>query len=230
MSRVWNKIFKRLFEQVDDDKLLSFWKKELLDLQNDDDYHGLFMTISNHLAPPIASSFHNIFSLKQLQSYLQSLSPSKIIIFFDWDDTIVYSGTSTLIEPQITRNLLDYIQAANIDFVIITGRFWKSALHDAFLNIQSIHESIDDSMVPPLAELGLNVNSRGNVNFVYDGEDRIGIYYRNILFGSEKGRIIKNFLESTDQYDHVLFVDDSNLYLTNVASYLPNAKIIQREI
>lgn len=241
LSNLWNERLNELIDKIDDVTMQHRFKKKVNALKykkkaDDDIYHTIYMQIQNYLGYiQQKNGFYEISSLTDFLSHLKELPAQRTIVFFDWDDTIVYSGTTDIIEPQATSSLFNYMLDVGIDFVFITARYWNYVLFSDLMSTDDytdIKTSVFETMHQPLNSLGFEPE----VNVVHPlriehNSDCVGLYYLNVLFGCEKGRIIASYLRQLPKlYDHVIFVDDYDDYLLNVAFHVPQATLIRRLI
>ena len=249
VSTLWSNHLTQLIDKIDEpavqqkfrNNLYSLIPVEIEHLEEDeserhDIYHVLYMEIQNYLGfSSQRDRFYEIESLNDVLVHLKTLPARRTIVFFDWDDTIVYSGTTDIIEPEVTKNLFNYMLDMKIDFVFITARYWNYVIFNEFMtddDYDDIKTSVIETIHEPLKTLGFEPET--NILepvFVDHQSDRVGLYYLNILFGCEKGRIITSYKQKlAKSYDHVLFVDDYDEYLINVGLHVPQATLIRRKI
>lgn len=202
----------------------------MLESKDEVDYHDLLLRLSNGEKRE-KINLYEIETLKQLVKYLEEHKPEEIIVFLDWDQTIVESGTNNIIEPEETKTLFNFLKKRKIPFYIITARFWKNILFPETLNKHELEKSIRETMHKPLGKLDIQIEENPDIYHVMDNEDIVGIYYLNILFGAEKGKIIKNFLAAHPEFEkkQVIFVDDHHGYLENVSKHVVSSINIYRK-
>ena len=179
----------------------------------------------------------NISSLGQVLTYLKTIkNPEDVIVFFDWDDTLVNPDYDNIIEPEVTRELFDYIQANKIFYSIITARFYDTVCDENLRNIYDMKQNIVSTMHPSLIKLGVDISRCITPQFC-DTFNRIvneqgvcvGIIYMGIFFSENKGETIKNYLRMVNMKKKIIiFVDDYEPYLTEVTSIIPNIKAFRR--
>ena len=97
----------------------------------------------------------NINTLDTVLTYLKAAENlADIIVFFDWDDTLVNPDNDLIIEPQVTRDLFDFMLEKRVYFCIITGRFYNTACDDNKRNINDMQHNIMTTMHPSMRLLG----------------------------------------------------------------------------
>ena len=185
------------------------------------------------------SKIININTLNDVLLYLKSIENKKSIsVWLDWDENIINSETNTIIEPEVTKELFDYMIKNRIFFSIITGRFYDSACDDKKRNIFAMENNIVNTIFPVLRQLGVNTNDFNNEKTrkeyykIYNEKGKcIGFLYMGIIFSHYKGDAIKNYLrQNRMNYPIKIFVDDYEVYLMEVASSVPDMKIYRRHV
>jgi len=183
--------------------------------------------------------------LTDIKHQVESVGSENIAVFFDWDDTIVCSNTATLIEPDVTKTLFEYLLANNIIFAILTGRYSTSVCYSDFGGkMDSVIRSINEYMYNALNEMSPDIKRRfiHRHNSIYgDGSVKIesdkcitgeaySVTYQNkcvgsslcgILYSTKKGETIYGYLQALGKNVDdmtVFFVDDNDEFLTNVKS------------
>lgn len=181
----------------------------------------------------------NISTLESVLTYLESIDdPSSVAVFLDWDDTLVNPDYDSIVEPEITKELFDYMVKHKIYFSIITGRFYTTVCDDNNRNLSVMQHNIKTTMYPSLNKLGIDTSKYLSSDFtenpykIYDKYNNcVGILYMGIFFSGNKGVTIKNFLRQsgiTDQKKQIIFVDDYEPYLYEVSNSLPKVKSFRR--
>jgi acid phosphatase class B len=184
------------------------------------------------------ANIKNISSLNDILIYLKSIkNKDDVIVFFDWDDTLVNPDYDTIIEPQITKELFKYMLENKIHFSIITGRYYNTVCNDKKRDLVDMHRNIVDTIYPSLRKLGVDVDKymtpfyEGYVNKIYDPYYIcVGVLYMGIFFTGRKGETIKNYLEQTGiSKKHIIFVDDYEPYLEEITSTIPTIEAYRRK-
>lgn len=182
-------------------------------------------------------NIRDISSLKEVLEYIKTVkNKDDLIIFFDWDDTLVNPDYDNIIEPKITKELFDYIKENKIFYSIITGRFYDTVCDENRRNIYEMESNIVETMHPSLIELGVDVSRcitpqfKKTVNRIVDENGKcVGVLYMGIFFTGDKGKTIKNYLRMVKMRKKtIIFVDDYEPYLTEVTSFLPTVKAFRR--
>jgi len=89
----------------------------------------------------------NISSLDYILNYLKTIENKKdIIVFLDWDDTLVNPDNDKLIEAEITKELFKYMIDNRIFYAIITGRFYDTVCDDKKRNVFEIQNNIQKTI------------------------------------------------------------------------------------
>lgn len=181
----------------------------------------------------------NISSLDYILNYLKSIENKKdLIVFLDWDDTLVNPDNDKLIEPEITKNLFRYMIDNRIFYAIITGRFYDSVCDDKKRNVFEIQHNIQTTISPVLRQLGVDIDkysTNEHKQTVYkifnENNGCVGILYMGIFFSGRKGDTIKNYLRQTNiKKGKIIFVDDYEPYLTETTTSVPNIEAFRRMI
>lgn len=181
----------------------------------------------------------NITSLAHILTYLKSVKDKKdIIVFFDWDDTLVNPDYDTIIEPEITKELFSYMLKHRIFWAIITARFYNTACDDKKRNIFDMQANIQQTMNPILRKLGADIDTyttdkhKQTVYKVYSEQGEcVGILYMGIFFSGRKGDTIKNYLRQTGTHkSKVLFIDDYEPFLIETTTSMPNIEAFRRMV
>ena len=184
------------------------------------------------------TNIKNTTSLRDILTYLKTIDdPSDIIVFFDWDDTLVNPDYDNIIEPEVTKELFDYMIKNKIYFSIITGRFYNTACDETHRNIYDMKHNIINTMHPSLRNLGINTDKyssplyQNEIYRVYNEKyDCVGILYMGIFFSGKKGETIKNYLRQTGMNKkHIIFVDDYEPYLMETTANVPTIKAYRRK-
>ena len=182
-------------------------------------------------------NIRDIYSLNEVLSYIKTVeNKDDLIIFFDWDDTLVNPDYDNIIEPEVTKELFDYIRKNKIFYSIITGRFYDTACDENKRNIYEMEHNITTTMHPQLIELGVDISRcitpqfKQTVNRIVDENGNcIGVLYMGIFFTGNKGQTINNYLRMVKMRKKIiLFVDDYEPYLTEVTSSVPTVKAFRR--
>src|SRR5665648_521629 len=91
----------------------------------------------------------NINTLDDVLSYIKGVDkPDNIAVWLDWDENIINSDSNTIIEPRITKELIQYMQNSKLFFSVITGRFWDTACNDKLRNLEDMQWNILYNMYP----------------------------------------------------------------------------------
>lgn len=184
-------------------------------------------------------NIRNISSLDHILTYLKSVKDKKdLIVFFDWDDTLVNPDYDTIIEPEITKELFNYMITNRIFWAIITGRFYNTVCDDKQRNIFDIQSNIQRTMAPTLRKLGVDIDkymTAEHKETVYKINDEygncVGILYMGIFFSGRKGDTIKNYLRQTGiRKSTIVFVDDYEPYLIETTTSLPTVMAFRRMV
>lgn len=179
----------------------------------------------------------DIESLGQFLDHIKGVrDKNNLIVFFDWDDTLVNPDTDQILEPEVTRDLFDYLLKNRIYFAVITGRFYNSACDDNERDLEAMQENIDYTMLPTLRKLGVNTDThsgdvnRKNIYKVHNEKGRcVGVLYMGIFFTGEKGATIKHYIRQQGlENPEVLFIDDYEPYLKETTSSFPQVKAFRR--
>jgi hypothetical protein len=186
----------------------------------------------------------SIYSLKELHDFLENHGDkSKVIVYFDIDLTLIQDNEhdiEELIEPEITKELFNYIIKNNILFSFITARFHDTVCNKKKRDLVSMKKDVDESIFPMLENLGIDLSLHKGK----DLEDKchviksnfgrcVGILYRGIFFSPRKGETIKYYqkesgLEKT--HPDIIFIDDLDYYLKGVSRHVPSATVLKRKI
>ncbi len=179
----------------------------------------------------------NIYSLDSVLSYLKGLKNNNdVIVFLDWDDTLVNPDYDKIIEPEITKELFDYMRNKQIFYSIITGRFQDTVCDDMKRNIFDMQRNIIQTIFPILNKLGIDTNKyhhdlfKQNPYKIYDDKGKcVGVLYMGIFFSGTKGAAIKNYLRQTNiKKNQIIFVDDYEPYLYETTTSLPHIRAFRR--
>jgi len=179
----------------------------------------------------------NIQSLSSVLTYLKGLNnPNDAIVFLDWDDTLVNPDYDRIIEPKITKELLDYMRNNQIFYSIITGRFQDTVCDDMKRNIFDMQRNIIQTIFPALDKLGIDTVKyrhdlfKQNPYKIYNEKGKcVGILYMGIFFSGTKGEAIKNYLRQTKIIKkEIIFVDDYEPYLYETTTSLPQVTAFRR--
>lgn len=179
----------------------------------------------------------NISSLSYILNYLKNIENKKdLIVFLDWDDTLVNPDKDKLIEPVIIKELFKYMIDNRIFYAIITGRFYDTVCDDKRRNINEIQYNIQTTMSPILRSLGVDIDRYStdeHKQTVYKINNEkgvcVGILYMGIFFSGRKGDTIKNYLRQTGiKKSKIIFVDDYEPYLTETTTSIPEIEAFRR--
>lgn len=179
----------------------------------------------------------NISSLGSVLDYLKKLKNLEdVVVFFDWDDTLVNPDYDSIIEPETTKELFDYMRNNKIFFSIITGRFHDSACDDYKRNIFVMQKNIIDTMYPSINKLGIDTSKyhtdqfKQNIHKITDEKGNcVGVLYMGIFFSGTKGAAIKHYLRQMGMNKReVVFVDDYEPYLYETTTALPYVTAFRR--
>ena len=184
-----------------------------------------------------------IYSLRDVLNLLKKhKEKEKVMVWFDIDLTLIYpdpndEDVDILIEPKETKELFSYISENNIAFSIITARFYDSVCNSKKRNLNLMKHDILNNIFPFLEQLGLNLDDykeRDEYDLIKSETGRcVGMVYKGILFGSNKGKIIKIYREKwglDKTHPVTIFVDDYDTYLNSVAKHIPDSIVLRREI
>lgn len=159
----------------------------------------------------------NISSLATVLEYIKKVdNPDDIIIFFDWDDTLVNPDYDNIIEPEITKELFNYMKDHKIFYSIITGRYHDTVCDEYKRNIFDMQKNIIQTIYPCLNKLGIDTTKylsevfKQHLDKIYDEKGKcIGILYMGIFFSGTKGAAIKNYLRQAGlKKKEIIFIDD----------------------
>ena len=179
----------------------------------------------------------NVSSLASVLDYIKKVdNPDDIIIFFDWDDTLVNPDYDNIIEPEVTKELFDYMKDKKIFYSIITGRFHDSVCDDFKRNIFDMQRNIIQTMYPSLNKLGIDTTKyqselfKQHLDKIYDENGKcVGVLYMGIFFSGTKGAAIKNYLRQAGlTKKEIIFIDDYEPYLYETTTSLPNVTAFRR--
>ena len=180
-------------------------------------------------------SYTTIYSLGAVEQFLPKSrnGRSNTKIFLDWDDTMVRWGTNDLVEPEITKHMMDKLLTHGYDVSIITGRFSDICTNMAEHHIEHVKDNVRNTIFPTLSELDINLDVYDDhswVDIVDDGKT-VGFYYMGILFGADKGRIIRGYLKTIGADPdsvNIVFVDDLDGYHLTVQHTFPESVRLRR--
>lgn len=178
--------------------------------------------------------FYNVHNMKQLLEIVKVLNPKNVIIFFDWDNTIVCKHSDKIIEPRDTKDLFAYLQKNKIYFAFVTARF-HDHIHDPNINHDLIVDSVVKTMYPHMNKLGIYIKhvskhpGSDTVKYLHHHGEITGLMCMGVLFGMEKGKIIKSYMETFSiNKKIVIFIDDQLRFIKNVNAHMPNALLLKR--
>lgn len=178
-----------------------------------------------------------VYSLKELHQYLENHPNKKdVMVFFDFDLTLIDDDKDVLLEPQVTKDLFKFLRDNGIDHCVVTARFYDTVCSDKTRELPAMDFNIKHYIHPILEQLGLDVNpykGKDLKNVVHkihnDKGECVGVLYRGIFFGDRKGEIIKHYLEEAPfKKSHTIFIDDYDYYLDNVRTHMPSTLTIKR--
>ncbi len=178
-----------------------------------------------------------VYSLRELHDYLETHPDKKeIIVFFDFDLTLIDDDKDTLLEPQVTKDLFKFLRDNQIDHCVVTARFYDTVCDDKTRELSSMDFNIKEYIHPILKQLGSDVSPyqhKDLKNVVHkirnDDGECVGVLYRGIFFGDKKGEIIKHYLKDAPfNKKHPIFIDDYDPYLKNVRTHMPSVLTIKR--
>lgn len=179
----------------------------------------------------------NITTLDDVLSYIKVVDrPDNIAVWLDWDENIINCDSNTIIEPRITKNLIQHMQKNNILFSVITGRFWDTACDDKLRSLEDMQWNILYNIYPVMKQLGINTERFNNdyykntIHKVFDDYGTcVGVLYMGIFFTGQKGKTIKNFLRQMNINKPVnIFVDDYEPYLHETTTSFPSIVAFRR--
>lgn len=185
-------------------------------------------------------TIHSIAELHKM--LLKHPDPNKVLVVLDLDLTLIKEkedGTDELIEPEVTKKFFTYMLENNIWFLYLTARFFKTVCNAKKRDLDEMTRNIRETLFPIFKELGLDVSLYNkdddkNVTVIKSEKGRcIGIIYRGILFGANKGHIIKQFrkmYEADKTHPYTIFVDDIPEYLQGAIKHVPNIIALRRLI
>ena len=183
-----------------------------------------------------------IYSLTELYNMLLNHKyPKKVLVVLDLDLTLIKEKedqTDELIEPEVSKKLFKHMRDNNIWFLFLTARFGTVVCNAKKRNLTEMTENIRETLFPVFRELGLDVSEFDKENdecipIRSDAGRTVGVIYRGILFGANKGHIIKQFRKMTDAdktHPYTIFVDDIEEYLTGAIKHVPRITALQRFI
>lgn len=183
------------------------------------------------------SDIPTIYSLRELHDYLIEYPHKRdIFIFFDFDLNLIDDEKDTLLEPEVTKELFQYLRDNKIYHCILTARFYETVCHKNHREPHAMDENIKYYIHPILEELGLDtsyhsedVHHNDFTEFFNEKGECVGVEYRGIFFGDKKGEIIKSYLKVAPfKRNHIIFVDDYEPYLENVKTHMPSVLSIRR--
>ena len=178
----------------------------------------------------------NINTLDDVLTYIKGIDkPNNVAVWLDWDENIINSDSNTVIEPQVTENLIKYMQDNDLFFSVITGRFWDTVCDDKLRSLEDMQYNIIYNMYPVMKQLGIDTEKfnndyyKNNVYKIFDGTQCVGVLYMGILFTGQKGKSIKNFLRQTGINKNInIFVDDYEPYLYETTTSFPSIIAFRR--
>lgn len=178
----------------------------------------------------------DVNSLSDILNYIRNVENKKdLIIFLDWDDTLVNPNKNKLIEPKVAKELFKYMIDNRIFYAIITARFYDTVCTNK-RNLNKIRNNIETTIHPILNELGVPVNlfatdeHKKTIYKINNEKNKcVGILYMGIFFSEKKGQTIKNYLRQTGiNKNKIVFVDDYEPYLTETTLSVPNIEAFRR--
>jgi hypothetical protein len=197
------------------------------------------------------AEFDEIRTLTQLKDQLEMLpNKSDVVVFFDWDDTLVKSSTKDVLEPAVTKALFKYLDD-NIEWYVLTGRGNYTdkilALDDCNKTPERVEQcnryyfdmmerSTTGYMYPALADMGVEIPADlpapvdpNTYQYIKLGDDIVGIVYMGILYSTDKGRAIEGFMQQNAiDKNFVFFVDDNPTFLKQVQQQNPLYIVLKR--
>lgn len=183
------------------------------------------------------SNIKTIYSLKDVLTYLKGLKNlDDVAVWLDWDENIINSNTNQIIEPQITKELFDFMLDNKMFVSIITGRFYDTACDDSKRNLTDMQYNALYTMFPILKSLGVNTELYSqdiNKKTFYKVRDEsgrcVGLLYMGIFFTGEKGNTIKHYRRQTGINKKInIFVDDYEPYLMETTKSFPDIVAFRR--
>jgi hypothetical protein len=189
------------------------------------------------------SRFKHITSLKELLNLIKSHKfPNKLIVFFDLDLTLIQEKddiSDELIEPEITKELFDYILKNKIGFSFVTARFHNTVCSERKRNLKEMRQTIEDGLFPIFEDLGIDcecykkeINPEAEI-IKNDKGKTVGILFHGIFFGIKKGELIKHYMNEhglNKTHPFTFFIDDLESNLKNVRKHIPGAIVIRRDL
>ena len=185
----------------------------------------------------IYAKIKDIYTFNTVLDYLKTIKDkSKISVWLDFDDNIINVDNDTIIEPEATKKLIDYMTKNRIFYCVITGRFHDTSCSDKKRNVFDMQYNIINTMYPTMRQLGIPVDNfntdkhKQTVYKIYNLNKRcVGILYMGIFFSGEKGATIENYLRQTGlKLPIKIFVDDYEPYLTEAVRNCPNLIAFRR--
>ena len=192
------------------------------------------------------TKIRTIYSLKELHDLLEKHDQKhNVMVWFDFDLTIVKphdedEDFDVLIETEVTKDLFSYLLEHNIYFTIVTARFYDIVCNAKKRDLKAIEDNITRYIFPILEEIGLDISLYKNKNLddqfhlIKSEKGRcVGLLYKGIIFGANKGQIIKNFRREfgfDKSRPTTIFIDDYDPYLNSVVRHVPDAIILKRLI
>ena len=185
------------------------------------------------------SKITNIHTLADVLTYMKKIKDKdKLSVWLDWDENIINSKNDTLIEPEVTKELFQYMLDNKIFFAIITGRFHDTACNEKTRNIFDMQSNIIHTIYPTLSKLGIDVSKYStdqHKQTLYrinnDKGKCVGILYMGIIFSHEKGSTIKNYLRQTKLNLPIkIFVDDYEPYLLEATANVSDLIAFRRHV
>lgn len=175
-------------------------------------------------------NIRNITSFQTILDHFKRLKNNDIISFFDYDDNIINVNNGKIIEPDVTKELFNYMIKNNIFFAIITGRFSDTVCDDFKRNLWIMQQNIIYTIYPTLMKLGMDVSSflteesKKTIHKIFnDKHECVGVIYMGIFFTGKKGETMKNFIKENNlTYKHVFFIDDYEPYLIESTNSFPS--------
>ena len=155
----------------------------------------------------------------------------RVIVFLDWDQTIVKNSTSSLLDVNDAKKFFGYLDERRIPWRILTGRFSNYVCNPNQKEVEHglsiMKRSILEYMYKALDEIGtrkdFNQDPSTYVPMMLN-DQCVGMSYMGILFGTDKGGVIKSFMENFGNDKRVvdripILVDDNVDFINNAKKY-----------
>ena len=171
-----------------------------------------------------------IKSLGQVLPWIEK-NNNNVMVFVDWDQTIVKNNTNIPLDIADAKKFFSFLEKHNVPWRILTGRFsnyvCNSNQEDLKFGLNIMATSIEKYMYSALDTIGarkdFNTDPSTYVELTLEGKC-VGISYMGILFGTQKGAIIKSFMETFGNDSRLknkipILIDDNLDFLHNAQKY-----------